>query len=377
VQRGATTVGVRSFPIARETLNAVGVARGREFTGSSCARYRRSWALTTEKERRLKVLPERGRRRALVALAFALAMPLAAAQGYPTRPIRLLVGYAAGGGVDAMARMLAQRLPAVLGQQVVVENRAGASGLIAAEAVARSAPDGYTLLMGESGMLITAQLQPRASVDPLNSFTPVAGAFIAPLMVVANNDVPAADPKQLIALLKANPGKYAYATSGVGTVHHLGFEMLKARTGVFIVHIPYRGAAQILPDVISGQVPIGVVSAAAGLAQARAGKVRAIAMMSTGKLAGAEQIAPMADALPGFDVAPRLMLMAPVGTPVAVVERLNDAVRSVLASAELAQAAAQQGAIPAYVPSSQLAATLAGESAGWARLISGQKVSAE
>jgi tripartite-type tricarboxylate transporter receptor subunit TctC len=287
------------------------------------------------------------------------------------------VGYAAGGGVDAMARMLAQRLPAVLGQQVVVENRAGASGLIAADAVARSSADGYTLLMGESGMLISAQLQPRANLDPLTAFTPVAGAFVAPLMIVANNSLPAADAKQLIALLKANPGRYAYATSGVGTVHHLGFEMLKARTGAFIVHIPYRGAAQILPDVISGQVPIGVVSAAAGLAQARAGKVRAIAMMSTGKLAGAEHVPPMSDALPGFDVAPRLMLMAPAGTPAPVVERLNEAVRKVLESPELAQAAAQQGAIPTYLPPAQLAATLAQESGNWARLISAQKINVE
>ena len=319
----------------------------------------------------------RRRRRAVVALAFALAWPLAGAQGYPSRPIRLLVGYAAGGGVDATARMLAQRLPAVLGQQVVVENRAGASGLIAADAVARSAPDGYTLLMGESGMLITAQLQPRANLDPLKAFTPVAGTFIAPLMIVVNNALPAADPKQLVALLKANPGKYAYATSGVGTVHHLGFEMLKARTAAFVVHIPYRGAAQILPDVISGQVPIGVVSAAAGLAQARSGKVRPIAMMSTGKLAGAENVPAMAEALPGFDVAPRLMLMAPAGTPAAVVERLNEAVRSVLESPDLAQAAAQQGVIPSYLSATQLAGTLAQESADWGRLITAQKINAD
>ena len=238
--------------------------------------------------------------------------------------------------------------------------------MIAAEAVAKSAADGYTLLMGESGMLITSHLQPRAGVDPLRSFTPVAGAFIAPLMIVANNDLGVADPAQLVAALKARPGRYSYATSGVGTVHHLGFELFKARTGTFVVHIPYRGAAQILPDVISGQVPIAVVSAAAGLAQAKAGKVRTIALMNTAKLAGAENVPALADALPGFDVAPRLMLLAPAGTPAAVVERINEAVRGVLASAELAQAAAQQAAVPAYLPPAQLAATLAEESAGWA-----------
>jgi tripartite-type tricarboxylate transporter receptor subunit TctC len=144
-------------------------------------------------------------RRAAVALVLALALPPAGAQTFPNRPIRLMVGYVAGGGVDATARMLAQRLPAVLGQQVVVENRAGASGMIAAEAVARSAPDGYTLLMGESGMLITSHLQPRAGLDPLKAFAPVAGTFIAPLMIVANNSLPAQDAKQLIALLKAHP----------------------------------------------------------------------------------------------------------------------------------------------------------------------------
>jgi len=308
--------------------------------------------------------------------AAVLAAPWARAQApaWPTRPVRIMVGYAAGGGVDAMARMLSQRLPALLGQQVVVENRAGASGAIAADAVAKSPPDGYTLLLGESAMLITQHLAQKQPFDPVSSFSPVAGVFQAPLMIVANNSVPAANPKELIALLKANPGRYSYATSGVGTVHHLGFEILKARTGVFIVHIPYRGAAQIMPDVISGQVPIGVVSAAAGLAQARTGRLKAIAMMSTGKLPGAENVPELAEALPGFNVAPRIFLLAPAGTPGPVVERLNEAVRTILASSDLAQSAAQQGAIPAHLPPQQLAAEMARESAEWARIVKQQKV---
>lgn len=317
------------------------------------------------------------RRRSLLAATLVLAAPFAAAQAFPNKPIRIMVGYAAGGGVDAMARMLAQRLPAALGQQVIVENRAGASGMIAAEAVAKSAPDGYTLLMGESAMLISSHLQPRPGFDPLKSFTPVAGTFLAPLMIIANNNVPAATPKELVALIKSQPGRLSYATSGVGTVHHLGFEMFKARTGTFIVHIPYRGAAQIMPDVISGQVPIGVVSAAAGLAQARAGRVRAVAMMNRSRLPGAENVPALADALPGFDVAPRLMLLAPAGTPNDVVEKLDAAVRGVLESAELAQAAAQQGAVPAYMAPAALQADLVKESAEWARLIRTQKISAQ
>jgi tripartite-type tricarboxylate transporter receptor subunit TctC len=319
------------------------------------------------------------RRAALVAAAsLALAAPFAQAQqNYPNKPIRLLVGYSAGGGVDALSRMLAQRLSTVLGQQVVVENRTGATGMIAADLVARAAPDGYTLLMGESGLLIAHILQAKSPVDPLKSLTPVAGTFIAPLMIVANNDVPAKTPKELLTLLKANPGRYSYATSGVGTVHHLGFELLKAQSGSFVTHIPYRGAAQIVPDVISGQVPIGVVSAAAGLAQSKSGKLRAIGMMNTAPLAGGENVPAMADALPGFNVAPRLMLMAPVGTPAAILEKVNEAARTVLASADLAQAAAQQGAIPAYMEPAQLAPEMQRESARWASIIKAQKISAE
>lgn len=316
-------------------------------------------------------------RRSMLAAALALAVPLAGAQAFPSKPIRIVVGYNAGGGVDAMTRMLAQRLPPLLGQQVIVENRSGAAGMIAAETVANSAPDGHTLLMGESGMLINSHLKPRANVDPVKSFTPVAGAFIAPLMIVANNNVGATNPKELIALLKASPGKYSYATSGVGTVHHLGMEMMKTQTGAFLVHIPYRGASQIVPDIISGQVPLGVVSAAAGMAQAKAGKLRAVALMNKGTLPGAEKVQPMADALPGFDVAPRLMLLAPAGTPAPVVAKINEAVRTVLASAELAQTASLQGAVPAYLSAAELTTAIKRESAEWARTIEAAKISAD
>ena len=316
-------------------------------------------------------------RRALFAAAVAIAAPFAGAQSFPDKPVRLLVGYNAGGGVDAMARLLSSRLSTVLGQQVVVENRSGASGMIAAELVANSPADGYTLLMGESGMMITSLMQPRASLDPLKSFTPVAGAFVTPLLVVANNNLPAANPKELVSLIKSKPGAYSYATSGVGTVHHLGFEMLKAHSQAFIVHIPYRGASQIVPDVMSGQVPIGVVSAAAGLAQANAGKLKAIGLMSKGKLPGAEKVPAMADALPGFDVAPRLFVLAPAGTPAPVVAKLDEAMRKVLASADTEQAAAKAGGIAAYLPPAQLGRAMAQETADWGKLIKSQNISTQ
>lgn len=298
-------------------------------------------------------------------------------QPFPNRPIRLLVGYSAGGGVDAMARLLAPRLSAQLGQQVLVDNRAGASGSIAADAVAKAAPDGYTLFLGDSATLIAQHMQAKLPFDPIRSFTPVAGVFSMPLVIITSNDFPARTPRELVAALKANPGKYSFGTSGVGTVQHLGFEMMKAQTGTFVVHIPYRGAAQIVPDVISGQVPIGVVSATAAMAQAKAGKLRAVAIMSPVKLAGADDLQALATALPGFDVAPRLFLLAPAGLPQAIAERLGEAVRVVMAAPDLAAASAAQGAVPAFVPANVLGASLAEESARWRQVIRSQKISAE
>lgn len=318
--------------------------------------------------------------RAVVALGLmgALAAPVAwAQQKYPDKPIRLVVGYSAGGGVDAVARLLGVRLSAVLGQQVLVENRTGATGLIAADLVAKAPPDGYTLMMGDSALLIAKLLQPKMGIDPLTSFKPVAGAFISPLMIVTGNDFPAKTPAELVTLLKAHPARYSFATSGVGTVQHLGFEMLKQSTGTFVVHVPYRGAAQIVPDVIGGQVPIGVVSATAAMAQAKAGKLRALALMNTAKLEGAEGVAPLADALPGFDVAPRIFVLAPAGTPNEIVQKLSAAVKTVLDTPEAGAAAAAQGTLRAYATPAQLGKDMADETARWKRIIAEQHIVAE
>jgi tripartite-type tricarboxylate transporter receptor subunit TctC len=309
--------------------------------------------------------------------ALAGAAPVARAQAFPSKPLRIFVGYSAGGGVDAMARLLATGLQAQFGQQVVVENRAGASGLIAAEAVSKSAPDGHTLMVGETGMLIASLLRAGKALDPLKALTPVAGMFVSPLVIIAGNDTPMRDAAGLVAELKARPGRYSYATSGIGTVQHLGFEMLKARTGTFVVHIPYRGAAQIVPDVIGGQVPLGVVSATAGLSQARAGKLRAVAMLSDHRLPGGEGVTPLSSVVPGFHVAPRLALMAPAGTPASVIEPLAEAVRKVLTAPETVQSALQQGAITAYLSPADLGRDLQREVADWDRVIKAQKITVE
>jgi len=319
--------------------------------------------------------------RAMAALGLAAALSAPAAwaqtQKYPDKPIRLIVGYSAGGGVDAVARLLGTRLSNVLGQQVLVENRTGATGLIAADFVAKAPPDGYTLMMGDSALLAAKLLQPKIAIDPLTSFKPVAGAFISPLMIVVGNDFPAKTPAELVKELKANASRYSYATSGVGTVQHLGFEMLKQATGSPVVHVPYRGAAQIVPDVIGGQIPIGVVSATAGMAQAKAGKLRALAMMNTAKIEGAESVPPLADALPGFDVAPRIFVLAPAGTPNDVVDKLSAAVKAVLDTPEAGTAAAAQGTLRAYATPAQLGKDMAAETARWKKIIADQHIVAE
>ncbi len=313
----------------------------------------------------------------LLALPALAAMPEARAQAWPNKPLRMIVGYSPGGAVDAMARLLAARLAEPLGQQVLVDNRTGAAGMIAADATAKAAPDGYTLMLADSSVLIARLINPKVTFDATTAFAHVAGAFYTPLMVVANNDFPANDAKSLVQALKANPGKYSYATSGVGTVHHLGFELLKSSTGSFVVHIPYRGAAQIVPDVISGQVPLGVVSATAGLAQARAGKLKALALLSPTRLPGTESISLLSDVVPNFNVAPYLFVVAPAGTPADVVSKLSETLRSVMANDDLAQTALRQGAVRGYANAAQLSREMAQETARWSRLIRDQKITAD
>lgn len=315
------------------------------------------------------------RRTLLAAGVAAAAIPMARAQNFPDKPIRLLVGYGPG-GMDVSARLLAQRLATVLGQQIVVENRPGANGLIAAQLAAQSPADGYTLLLGESGLLVLPHLQ-KMNVDPLKSFTPVAGAFIQPSMIVVNNNVKASTPQELIALLKANPGHYSYSTSGIATPNALGFEMMKAQTNSFVVHVPYRGAAQILTAVVAGDVPIGVMSAVAALPFVRSGQVRGVAMLSPDRLPETDSIRPLADALPGFNVSARQFVLAPAGLPAPVLHKLEQAIRSVIGSAELAQVASRQGNVPWPMTSAQLAGEMGRESAHWAKVIKTQNLKLE
>ena len=286
-------------------------------------------------------------------------------QPYPNRPVRLLVGYPAGGGADALARLTATHLGEALGQQFVVENRAGAGGTLAADAVAKAAADGYTLLFGETGLLIAPAVYASLPFDPVKSFAAVGAVCALPLVVVANTAVPVKTAAELIALLKANPGKYSYGSPGFGTVHHLAMELFRIQAGVDFVHVPYKGAALIIPDLVSGQIPLAILSAPAALAQVKAGKLRAIALTSPVKLAGAPDWPALADTLAGFDASPRLFVLAPAGTPAAVIARLDAAIKGMLAKPAVLETLAAQGATPSPAGADELAAFIAAEVRKW------------
>lgn len=298
--------------------------------------------------------------------AFALA---AAAQDYPTRTVRILVGYAPGGGMDTITRILAPRLSEALGQPFVVENRPGASGGVAAETLIGAAADGHVLMMGESGTLALPAINPKVSFDPLRHFAPVGGVCTLPMAFVVNPGFPAASTRELIAALKAAPGKHSYASPGIGTIQHLSFELFKRSAGVDALHVPYKGAATMMPDIISGQVPIGVISVLAAIGQAKSGRIRTIAVTSPQRMPSAPDWPALAETLPGFSAAPNVFLVAPAGTPAAAINRLNEATRAALASKDVEEGFTKQGATPTPSTPEELRAQIAEEVKRWAGVV--------
>lgn len=299
-----------------------------------------------------------------------LALPLTVfSQDYPVRPVRMLVGYPPGGGMDTIARVLAPKLAESLGQQLVIENRPGASGGVAAEALANAPADGYVLMLAESGTLALPSVNPRVTLDPVRQFAPVGGVCMLPMAFVVNAAFPAASTQELIAVLKASPGKYSYASPGVGTLQHLAFELFKRRAGVDALHVPYKGASAMMPDIISGQVPIGVISALAAMGPARAGRIRTLAVTSPQRLASAPDWPAMSETLPGFSAAPNVFVVAPATTSQAVISRLNRAIRSALASPEVEESFAKQGASATPSAPEELRAQIVEEVKRWAAVV--------
>ncbi|MFS2035264.1 tripartite tricarboxylate transporter substrate binding protein [Polaromonas sp. CT11-55] len=283
------------------------------------------------------------RRQALLlsaGTAASLALPAAMAQGpsgaYPDRPVKIVVPFAPGAGTDAMARLVAQKLGEVLNASFVVDNRAGASGAIGTQFVAQSPADGYTLLLVASPFTTVAASLPSANYDPLRQFTPVGMIASGPLVWAANTKLPANNMKELVSLAKQKPGALNYGSAGAGGVNHLVLELLKARTGTFITHIPYRGVAPATMDMIGGQIHLVTGTIPALLPFIKNGSVKPLAVTSAKRSSALPDVPSMAEAgLPGIDVVNYFALMAPAGTPPAIVNTLNAAINKVVAMPEV------------------------------------------
>lgn len=271
-----------------------------------------------------------------VAGCTALAMAGgAAAQGYPTKSIRMWVGFPPGGGSDTLARLLGNALPEKLGQQVLVDNRPGANTIVATEYVKNQPADGYTLLFVSASFAINPSLY-KLPYDPDKDFAPVTIVAIVPLLLITPKSLPVKDVKELIALAKAQPGKMDYASFGVGSAAHLAGELMASLTGTQMVHVPYKGSAPAVADVMGGRVMMMMPGIGSAINLARDGKVKALAVTTAKRASGAPDIPTVAESgIPGFDVATWESIQAPAGTPPQAINRLNAALRDVVTSKAL------------------------------------------
>jgi tripartite-type tricarboxylate transporter receptor subunit TctC len=286
------------------------------------------------------------RRLLLTALAASAVSPLARAQAYPSKPIKVIVPFPAGGGGDNLARLTMSRVATELGQPIVFENLAGAGGNIGSAAAARAPADGYTLLYGTNGTHgINQTLYKRPGFDALKDFEPVSRLTSIAAMVVIRPGLPVATMGELLQLLKANPGKYTFASAGNGTTSHLSGEILKAEAGLAVVHIPYRGGAAAITDVIGGQVDFMIDVMPNTAPQVRGGRLKGLAVSTAKRVPGFADMPTIAESgLPGFNVGAWDAIFAPAGTPKAVVDQVNAAIQKALADPELRSQLASRGA---------------------------------
>ena len=312
-------------------------------------------------------------------LLCAFTFSAACAQPYPIKPVRLVVTYTAGGPADIAARALAQKLAEMWGQQVVVDNRAGAGGIIGTELVAKAAPDGYTLLHGTAaGLIINPLLVKKLPYDTFRDFAPVSMVVIVPQLLVTHPALPATTLKELIALAKARPGALNYASVGIGSPNHLGMELLKSMAGIDMVHVPYKGATPAMADLIAGQVQLAFNGMASVLPQIASGKMKAIAIGSARRSPAAPDVPTVAEAgLPGFEYVAWNGNFAPAGTPAALVNRLSADIRKALAAPDVVQRLASLGSEPGGNTPAEFAAYVKADHARWARVVQAVGLKAE
>ena len=275
------------------------------------------------------------------------------AQAYPTRPVRLVVPYTAGGSSDFVGRLMAQKLSDGLGQPVTVDNRPGVAGITGTDIVAKSEPDGYTLaLVGMTTHAANPALYKKLPYDPIKDFAPISVAIVSPLVLVVHPDVPAKNVRELIAHAKANPGKVNFGSAGVGNTLHLAGELFKSRAGIDIVHVPYKGASAALNDLLGGRVQMMIDLVQTPLAHIQAGKLRALGTTGTERLSLLPDVPTIAEqGLPGFQFATWIGIAAPAGTPKPIVDRLHAEMTKVLAMPDVQAAFGKQGMQVAPSPS--------------------------
>ncbi len=318
----------------------------------------------------------------LLALTAALAAPLPAVHAqpgaYPVKPVRMIVGFPAGGGSDALARLLGAALTEKLGQSVLVENRPGANTIVATEYVRSQPPDGYTLLFVSASVAINPSLY-KLAYDAEKEFSPISIVAIVPLLLITPNSVPVKNVMELVALAKSQPGKLNYASFGLGSSAHLAAEMLLLSTGAEMIHVPYKGSAPAIQDVLGGRVTMMLPGIGSAINLAREGKLRALAVSTAKRIPGAPEIPTIAESgLPGFDVATWESVQAPAGTPVEVVNRLNLLIRDVVANPDLRQKMVGLGFEPdANRTPSEVAQFIRSERAKWARVVRERKITVD
>lgn len=321
--------------------------------------------------------PRLSRRRvcAAVAALCAFGAPLAQAQSaYPSKPITIVVPYAPGGSNDNFARMMAKGLGTALKQTVVVDNKPGASGNSGTAFVAKSEPDGYTLVAVSSSLVTNAAIQTKLPFDAVKDLAPVAMMAKGPFIVAVNNDFPARTPKELVAALKKAPGKYNYASSGIASTNQFATEQLKSLSGTFVLHVPYRGIGPAVTDLISNQVQLLISSGPSIMPHVRSGRIRAIAVTSAQPSPIAPDLPSIATAVPGYDFEAWWGLLAPAGTPPEIIAKLNAEVNKVLATPEFKEFLLKEGALPAPLTAAQFAATIAADIPRWKKLAKLQNI---
>lgn len=317
----------------------------------------------------------------MVTIGFVLSASFslkANAQAFPTKAIKVVIGFPAGGPLDQHARLLSNKLTEILGQQIIVDYKAGAGGAIGAETVAKSAPDGHTILLANTGtMVINGALYPKLSYNTLRDFTPIARTAQQPLALLVHPSVPAKNISELVSYAKKNPGKMNYGSAGNGGISHLVPEMFKQATGVFMVHIPYRGSAPAFTDLIAGQVQFMAESIPQAAQYVKQGKVRAIAVTSASRnQALPDTPSAIESGLKGFEVVGFYGFLAPTGTPKEIVTKLSEAFQKALESPEIRERMVSQGADPAFLNSEKFGDFLKQETPRWETVVkaSGAKV---